>query len=278
MATPVLDQGLGDRGAFAHGRADPLHGSGADVAHGEDSGQAGLHRQCLRPGAAVAGQDVSAVVQPERAAEPVGRGAAADQYVQAVRGDRPFGARALAQPEPGEGGPAEAFGHLGAQQDLQARGPLDALHQVARHGGAEVGAPYHQGDAAGVAREVQCGLSGGVARAHHVHVLPGGRGGVGQAGPVVHTGVEEAVDSGGREAVPVHACGDDHRGRRHRGLLVGARLGELDGVVTRAGRGHPAGHPGGLPFDTGPAGLLQGPLGEVAAREAHGEPEVVLDP
>src|SRR6202030_2603986 len=74
--------------------------------------------------------------------------------------------------------------HLGIEHQFDVRRRLDALDQIARHAGAKAAAADHHVNLAGVARQENRGLTGGVSAADQHDVLPGAQPRLDRRGPV----------------------------------------------------------------------------------------------
>jgi hypothetical protein len=121
--------------------------------------------------------------------------------------------------------------------------------------------------------EVDCRLSGRVSPAHDDHVLAAGALRVGRHGGVVDAGPAEAIHALGLELAPARAGGHDNRAREHVLAVVEVDahqalgpVGQLDGAVKAREDGVEA------------ACLQRGVAGQLRARDAAREAQVVLDP
>ena len=148
----------------------------------------------------------------------------------------------------------------------------DLLDQIARHGCAQVGAAHEDGHLPCEAGEVHRGLPGRVAAADDddlsvVH-LPGRR----HRGAVVDASPDERLDLGNADPAVVDARGDDDGP----GADVAA-LGRHDVRLVALADLQRGDRPPGVEAGAEQQGLAAGALGELHARDAAREAEVVAD-
>ena len=128
-------------------------------------------------------------------------------------------------------------------------------------------------NAARHARQVQRRLAGRVAPAHDDHVLAAAALGVGRHGGVVHAGAGEPLHVVRRERAPARAGGHDHRAGERVLPVVEVDAHEPFGPASQLDRAVEA-----REHCVEAARLQRGLARQLGARDARGEPEVVLDP
>ena len=122
-----------------------------------------------------------------------------------------------------------------------------------------------------VAREVHGRLAGGVAAAHHQHVLVAAGECLGERGAVVDAAAGELVDPSGVEPAVRHAGGDEEHARRQLAVVAEGEhvVAPVDAHARHLLRGED--------LRPEPPRLGDGAACEVAAGEPGGEAEIVLD-
>ena len=173
--------------------------------------------------------------------------------------------------DPLEVGLALETAHDGLAHHPHVRVGVDAPDQVARHGLLERRTPHDDRHAAALLGQVERGLPGGVPAADHDHLEARAALGLERRRRVVDAGTLEPLELGQRQPAVVRAGGDDDRPGRDL-----AAVGEHHGVERRA-RPQPGHLARGVDAGAQPAGLQGGAVGQLAAREPVGEPDVVLD-
>ena len=154
--------------------------------------------------------------------------------------------------------------------EADARG-IQLVDEVPRHARRERRAAHHQRHRSCVAREVQRGLPGRVAAADDEHVAARLRPRLHRGGAVEDRGADERLQPG-RGEPPIRDARGEHHGAGPHDVAAGHV--ELEPAVDDAHARHPAGVREPRPEDPR---LLVGALGELGARDAAGEPEVVAD-
>jgi hypothetical protein len=189
----------------------------ADIAGGEDAGQAGLQRARRAgqspPGAhgqVGSGEDEPVLVAADLGRQPVGARHGADEDHQRRGGnDLSAAGSRVSQGQglqlPGAGGGGDLGG--GSDADVGRRG--DLVDQVLRHPRGQGLAADHDGDLPGVPGQVDRGLAGGVGPAGDVDVLAGEGGALGCGRPIEDAGAEQRVQPGSVEPAVGHAGGDE---------------------------------------------------------------------
>ena len=146
--------------------------------------------------------------------QPIAVGAGPDQHEESVGGDRLFLiGGALAQDQLLQMALASPADHLGARAHLHVRRRLDCSHQVVRHPRLERRRAHDEGDASGVAREVQGCLARRVSATGDVRVLPAQCGRLREWGAVENAGAVQRLQRGNIQAAVGRAGGEDHRSR-----------------------------------------------------------------
>src|SRR6185437_3566464 len=269
----------GDRhAALADGRRHALDGPEADVAAGEDAGDARLEqvRVALELPAVGArqlraGEHVPAPVAGDLRRQPARLGVGADQDEEAARLERGLvaGLR-VADDDRLELSLALHPDDLAVGAHLDVRPGRELVEQVPRHRPLRARAAAQDRHRPGVVREVQGGLAGGVARADDLHVVAvaGRRLAAGRAvGDALAGELVAALDV---EPAPGDAARQDDRARPQDVAAVEVHL--------AGGRVDARDRPGDQYLGAEPAGLLERSAGELVARDARGEAEIVLDP
>jgi hypothetical protein len=158
---------------------------------------------------------------------------------------------------------------LAVELDVDVQGPRELLDQVVRHALVQVCAAAEDRHAARVLREVERGLSRGVARADDVDVEPVDLRRLAARGAVRDPFACEAVEAVDVQLSPRDSAGEDDRRRAQDVAAVETHM-VVDGVDVRD-----------LPRDDDlgaePPCLLQRPSGELVAGDAAREAEIVLD-
>ena len=280
---PVLVHHADGHGPLAHRGGHPSDGPAAHVPGGEHARAAGLERQRAahevpavgvdRRGHRVrAGQDEAPLVHGELALQPARVRLGADEHEQRAGLQAPPPAGAAVLDDHGVERPlAGQLAQLGARQDLDGRRPLDLVDQVARHVAAEVLVADRQVDAVHVRGEEHGGLPGRVAAPHDHDGVAGAELRLHPGGRVVHAGPLELAEARDVEAPVAGAGRDQHRQRAHGRPVVEPQhvvpVEPLEGGRLRRDADARAEAPS----------LDDRPLGQLGARDARREAEVVLD-
>ena len=270
--------------ALADGRGHPLGGLRACIAGHEYPGHAGLEvigRPVQRPAPGQpalrrqvgSGDHEAAAVPGHHAVQPAGQRRGTDEDEQVLRVD-PLGpaGRAVPQRQPLQVLAAVRGGHLGAGPDRDGRDVLDLLDQVVRHRGAQRPAPDQDRHRLGRPGQVDRRLAGRVGAADDVHVLAGAAVRLGEGGAIEDAAPGEFVRARGRQLPVRNAGGQDHGVRADRPAIS-----EPD-AAPRPGHLKPDDISGGEHLGAELAGLAPGPVGQLRARDAVREAQVVLDP
>ena len=161
-------------------------------------------------------------------------------------------------------------GHLAVDEGADVRARLELGDEVARHALRDRRSTTQDGDASGVVREEERGLARRVARAHDVDVLAvrGRRLAAGRAVGDPLPG--EAVGAVDRELPPGDAAREDDRACSDDVAAVEMDLARRGVDALDRARDED--------LRAEPACLLQRSAGQLVARHAGGEAEVVLDP
>ncbi len=220
-----------DLGTFSDRAADALHGSRADVAHGEDTGDARLERRRTR-----AGDDEAVAIQRHaRALEPcrLGLGTREDEHVTDPGGV--LDAVPIAPVHVLEATlarPLERDDHR-AERDLDVPRGRDPVDQVARHARGERWTANHHRDLRGAVGEEDRGLTGGVTPTDDHDVLCAAELGLEGRCPVPDAAAFERPEVLDRGTPIPGSGGDDDRARTETLVLAvqndEARLGGLEG-------------------------------------------------
>jgi hypothetical protein len=267
--------------ALAHRRGDPLGRLGPDVAGHEYARGAGLQvvrRAVKRPaslflGDVGAGQDEAVLVTFQHAIQPAGSRRRSDKDEQLSGID--YFCRALGQvPERQllQVPVATRLHDLGADADVDVGDVRDLLDEVVRHRRLERGGAHQHGHRTGEPRQVDGRLAGRVRAADHVHVLVLAALGLGERRAVVDARAGHLGAAGSRQ-LPVGDPGreDDRLG------VDRAAVGQPQ-LFGRAGHLEAGRLDGRQQLGAELDRLTPRPVGELAAGQAVGEAQVVLDP
>jgi hypothetical protein len=206
--------------ALSDGRGHTLDRPVSHVAGREDSRHAGCEMEGTapeRPPAIVrevlAGQHESAPVSLDLMREPIGVRAGSDQHEEPVCRDRLVGRGAvLAQHEMLKTPVTAAVDDRRSRANLDVGDRLQLLHQVVRHPRLQRLSAHDQRDAAGVARQVQSGLSRRVRASDDVGLSVSQR--VARCRPAVeHARAVEGFECRDSQPAVARPGAEDHRPR-----------------------------------------------------------------
>ncbi len=197
-------------GAFADGGRDPFGRAAANIAYGEDAVAAGFHQAMswrdVRPGS----DEALGVERHVAVRQPVRVRIGADEQKDMVDSTRRFRAGCAVAPAYLLEIAFAAFQGLDLRlgQHLDVRLCLDALDQVARHGGIQIVAPREQRDLAHVARQEDRRLAGRIAGADERHLLVPAKSRLDRRGPIMDGGSFELRQVRQVETAVARAAGD----------------------------------------------------------------------
>ena len=269
----------GDRhAALADGRRDPLDRPAANVAAREDARHARLQEiriavepPTVRGGRIQPGDDVTAAVECDLLREPSRLGVGADEDVEPAGVEpRRLTARRVVDVDRLQRGRAVGRSHLRPSQHADVRANGQLVDQIARHALLEPVAAADDRHALRVTGEEQRRLTCRVAGADDVHVDAVAAQRLAARGAVRDALPGQPFESLDGQLPPGDAAGEDDRPRGEHVAAV-----ELD--LTRV-RVDPGDRAGDQDLGAEPPRLLQRTTGELVARDARREAEVVLDP